>query len=156
MSAELSTPDNRAWQAGRKKSFSRMAVEDWLKGASAPLSTEQIAGRLGLSLQGAAKHLHNICNSGTAHNTNAGTRPALYAWGAAPTPDTPPRHPAAPPAPVALPVASTGTVRVGDYDGAMHAYTLPSVVNGVPVERARPALISAPNPPTAGGWKYGG
>lgn len=133
---------------GRSTSPERQAVEEVLKAARGqPLTADTVASRSGLRADEVRVIIRNCCTKGLAHNVAPGEPLGQYLWGQ-PT--------------LARPPAGTATARgqqrpmKGDdtyrgealrpftgRPGAMHAFTLPSLVNGTRSARVRPVLISA-------------
>jgi hypothetical protein len=127
---------------GRPMSAAREAVEEALQAATTPASAVTIATITGLDLNTVRIHVRNCCTKNRAHNTTPGSFSGLYAWGSAPITTT------AAPRRTQL-MGSNGHytgAELRPFDGrpgAMDAFTKPSIVNGQPVERARPLLIAA-------------
>lgn len=138
-----------AHRLGRAKSRDRMAVEQVLRAATPqhPVSIALVAVRCALGVPEARYHVHNTVGTGSAHNTNIGKVPALYAWGPGPIPVT-----AVAPTQSVPPAAHSSHADPRDYDGAelrpftgrpgaMTAFALPSLIDGERVPRRAPMLI---------------
>jgi hypothetical protein len=127
---------------------SRRAVESALQEAGVALTAHQLVERSGVGIDQVRIHLSTLSNKNLAHNTTPGGRPGVYLWGPAPSPVAQGAV-AAPRAPLVPYSSETDSYQGGELrpfagrPGAMVAFTLPSIVNGQPVERARPLLISA-------------
>lgn len=127
---------------------SRRAVESALQEAGIALDVHQIVLRSAVGIDQVRIHLSTLSNKNLAHNITPNGRPGMYLWGPAPTPVAQGAV-AGSRAPLVPYSSATDSYRGGELrpyagrPGAMVAFTLPSIVNGQPVARARPLLIAA-------------
>ncbi len=132
---------------GRPQSAERQAIQAALAAADEPLTAEQIATRSGVAVPAVRQHLSNICARGDAHRV--AWRCGRRTFAAGPSP-----HAAASFMPV-RPSTVDGIYEGRELlpytgrPGAMQAFDLPSLVNGVRVARRRPQLVSTEASPWA-------
>lgn len=143
----------RTWspQPGRKplppppRSRHRLAVEEVLRaiGRAGALSAAELAERTGHPPAAVRSALNGLVQRGHVRNVNPHQLPARYCWNARTARATS----AARAEPARLfPRELYDGKELRPYEGrpgAMRAFELPSLVNGVPVPRPRPALITA-------------
>ncbi len=125
------------------KTEARLKIERMMQAApvGVPQTAKQIAYASGVHIELVRTHVATACGNGLAHNLRKGMKGAgLYASG---------EREFRVPANVGAPRQSVSTARYAGEratpirEGAMRGYQLCSLENGIPVERKRPAIMSA-------------
>ena len=120
------------------KGPNRIKVEEALmRGTvSNPIDAVQVAGISGVHITLCRTYIGNAVAARLAYNLNPGHRGcAQYVWGKPPEASKAGRF---------VPTGTyTGQPAAATRPGAMDAYSLPSLIDGVCIERRRPILIGA-------------